>query len=101
LVKVKGYLPIVASGGIEGIELALRSPPHLILCDLLMPTMDGFGVLARLRSEPTTAGIPFVFITASTSAEDSRVGALLGANDYVNKPIDPVTLMSLIERRLV
>jgi CheY-like chemotaxis protein len=100
IVSGGGYLPIEASGGMQGIELALRSPPHLILCDLLMPVMDGFGVLARLRSEPATSAIPFVFVTSSTVAEDSRTGFLLGASDYVTKPVDPTALLSLIGQRL-
>jgi CheY-like chemotaxis protein len=100
IVSGGGYLPVQASGGLEGIELALRSPPHMILCDLLMPVMDGFGVLARLRSEPTTSAIPFVFITSSTAVEDSRIGFLLGASDYLTKPVDPAALLSLIGQRL-
>ena len=59
-----GYVVIQAAGGSSGIEQALRSPPDLVLCDLLMPGVDGFGVLARLRAEPATAHVPFIFITA-------------------------------------
>ena len=90
----------VAVDGAQGIELALRAPPHLILCDLFMPGIDGFGVLARLRAEPVTAGIPFVFITSSTDPGDSRLGFQLGANGYVTKPIDGKVLMALVKERL-
>jgi CheY-like chemotaxis protein len=100
LLLKEGYLPIEASSGAQGIELALRTPPHLILCDLFMPGVDGFGVLARLRAEPTTAAIPFVFITSSTDPGDSRLGFQLGANDYVTKPIDDKVLMALVKERL-
>ena len=95
-----GYEPFEAAGGERGIELALRSHPDLILCDLMMPGIDGFGVLVRLRAEPKTAAIPFVFITSSSAAEDSRLGILLGANDYVTKPVDSAKLLELIEQRL-
>jgi CheY-like chemotaxis protein len=65
-----------------------------------MPGVDGFGVLARLRAEPSTAAIPFVFITSSTDPGDSRLGFQLGANDYVTKPIDDKVLMALVKERL-
>ena len=95
-----GYEPFEASSGERGIDLALRSHLDLILCDLMMPGLDGFGVLVRLRAEPKTAGIPFIFITSSSAAEDSRLGILLGANDYVTKPVESAKLLKLIEQRL-
>lgn len=95
-----GYQPIEAASGSEGIDLALRSPPHLILCDLMMPGVDGFGVLVRLRAEPKTAAVPFIFLTSSSDTEDSRLGFLFGANDFVTKPIGGAALMALIEKRL-
>lgn len=98
--RLEGYLPMEAAHGAQGIEMALRTPPDLILCDLMMPGVDGFGVLARLRAEPSTAGIPFVFLTASADVEDARVGFLLGANEYVTKPFNLAVLAGIIEQRL-
>lgn len=95
-----GYVPMEAASGAQGIEQVLRSPPDLVLCDLLMPGVDGFGVLARLRAEPATAGVPFVFITASTDHGDTRLGVQLGANDYLHKPIDNEALLAVVEQRL-
>ncbi len=98
--RLEGYLPMEAAHGTQGIEMALRTPPDLILCDLMMPGIDGFGVLARLRAEPATAGVPFVFLTASADVEDARVGFLLGANEYVTKPFNLAVLAGIIEQRL-
>lgn len=95
-----GYLVMQAAGGAEGIAMALRWPPDLVLCDLLMPGVDGFAVLARLRAEPSTADVPFIFITSSTELEDARVGYSLGADEYINKPLAGEALLALVERRL-
>lgn len=98
--RLEGYLASEAADGEQGIGDALRSPPDLILCDLMMPGIDGFGVLARLRAEPATAGVPFVFLTASADMEDARVGFLLGANEYVTKPFSLAVLGAIIEQKL-
>lgn len=98
VLREEGFVLLEASSGALGIEMALRSPPDLVLCDLLMPGVDGFGVLARLRAEPATAGVPFVFLTSSTDKEDSRVGFGLGANEYLHKPIDGDELVAVIAR---
>ena len=98
VLRDEGFVLLEASSGAQGIEMALRSPPDLVLCDLLMPGVDGFGVLARLRAEPATAGVPFVFLTASTDKEDSRVGFGLGADDYLHKPIDGNALVAVVAR---
>lgn len=97
---LEGYLPIEATGGEQGIEMALRAPPDLVLCDLMMPGTDGFAVLARLRAEPSTAGVPFVFLTASADVADARIGFLLGANEYVTKPFNLPVLAGIIAQRL-
>ncbi|MCF8179329.1 MAG: response regulator [Sulfuritalea sp.] len=98
--QLEGYLASEAEDGERGIQAALRSPPDLVLCDLMMPGVDGFGVLARLRAEPSTAGVPFVFLTASADMEDSRVGFLLGANEYITKPFSLAVLGAIIEQKL-
>jgi CheY-like chemotaxis protein len=98
--QLEGYLVAEAIDGERGIQQALRSPPDLILCDLMMAGIDGFGVLARLRAEPATAGVPFVFLTASAAQEDTRVGFLLGANEYITKPFSLAVLGAIVEQRL-
>lgn len=98
--QLEGYLPSEAEDGECGIQAALRSPPDLILCDLMMPGTDGFGVLARLRAEPATAAVPFVFLTASADMEDSRIGFLLGANEYITKPFSLAVLGAIVEQKL-
>ena len=98
--RLEGYLPSEAEDGERGIQVALRSPPDLILCDLMMPGIDGFGVLARLRAEPATAGVPFIFLTANVDVEDARLGFLLGANEYVTKPFSLAVLGTIIEQKL-
>lgn len=98
--RLEGYEPSEAEDGERGIQAALRSPPDLILCDVMMPGTDGFGVLARLRAEPATAGVPFIFLTASADMEDARTGFLLGANEYVTKPFSLAVLGAIIEQKL-
>lgn len=98
--NLEGYVPIEAENGEQGIQMALRSPPDLVLCDLMMPKVDGFGVLARLRAEPATAGKPFIFITASADVQDARVAELLGANAYLTKPFNLADLRAIIAERL-
>ncbi len=98
--RLEGYQPAEAADGLRGVEMALRSPPDLVLCDLMMPGLDGFGVLARLRAEPATAGVPFIFLTASADAQDARIGFTLGATDYVTKPFNLSELAGLIAQRL-
>lgn len=98
--QLEGYRVLEAENGTVGIQTALRSPPDLVLCDLMMPGVDGFGVLARLRSEPATAAIPFVFLTASTEVRDQTTGYLLGASEYVTKPFSLPELGKVIADRL-
>ena len=95
-----GYQPIEASTGREGIHLALRSPPHLILCDLMMSGIDGFGVLGHLRAEPKTASVPLIFMASGPDAGDARLSLLLETDDFVVKPIAGEILMNVIEKRL-
>lgn len=95
-----GYQPIEASNGREGIHLALRSPPHLILCDLMMSGLDGFGVLGHLRAEPKTAGVPLIFMTSGPDTGDTGLRLLLETDDFVIKPIAGEMLMNVIEKRL-
>lgn len=98
--RMEGYLTREAANGEQGIEAALRAPPDVVLCDLMLPDVDGFAVLARLRAEPATAATPFVFLTASADIEDARVAQLLGANDYLTQPFNLADLRNIIAQRL-
>lgn len=98
--ELEGYAVDSAANGVEGIERALRRKPDLVLSDLMMPGIDGFGVLARLRAEPATADLPFVFLTASADAQDAQVAFKLGACEYVNKPFSLPVLATVIAQRL-
>lgn len=100
LLDLEGYRVEEAANGAEGVAAALSRKPDLVICDIGMPSLNGFGVLARLRSEPATAGIPFVFLTASAEAQDESTGYKLGADEYVVKPFDTATLTALIRRKL-
>lgn len=84
--KAQGYYPIGAENGLVGVHLAQEHLPDLILCDVIMPQLDGYGVLTTLRTDPVTATIPFIFVTAKETRTDLRKGMELGADDYLTKP---------------
>lgn len=100
ILALSGYKAITAENGKKGIEKALSESPDLILCDITMPGLDGYGTLAILNKYPQTAGIPFIYLTAKAEKDDFRKGMTLGADDYIIKPFDDVTLLSTIEARL-
>ncbi len=100
LLEEEGYSVFPASNGIAGIEAANTFLPDLILCDVLMPGMDGFRVIEELQKNRSTRSIPFLFVTAKTEKEDLRRGMLLGADDYIFKPFEPEELLAAIETRL-
>lgn len=94
------YNVLVASDGKEGVEVALREKPDLIICDIMMPVLDGFGVLHLLSKNDDAALIPFIFLTAKTERSDVRRGMDLGADDYITKPFSETELLNAIEGRL-
>ena len=100
LLTAEGYRVITAADGDEGIRRAREERPDLVICDILMPLVDGYGVLATLRSRPETAATPFIFLTASADKEDLARGLQSGANDYVTKPFKIAELLAAIRRRL-
>ena len=97
---LSGYNVLQAADGSEGIQIANREKPDLILCDIMMPELDGYGVLTALSKNPETASIPFVFLTARAEREDFRKGMEMGADDYLTKPFNDIELLSAIESRL-
>lgn len=94
------YKVITAVNGKEGVELAKKDKPDLIICDIMMPVLDGHGVLHLLSKNDETAGIPFIFLTAKAERSDFRKGMEMGADDYLTKPFDDVELLNAIESRL-
>ncbi len=100
ILELAHYNVITAENGKQGIKLAQENEPDLIICDIMMPELDGYGVLHLLSREPSTASIPFIFLTAKAEKTDYRKGMTLGADDYLTKPYDDVELLSAVETRL-
>jgi DNA-binding LytR/AlgR family response regulator len=96
----RGFQVMAAANGHEGLVKALENPPDLIVCDLVMPGMDGFEVLAALRKEDRLASIPVIFLTGRAEPGQVREGMNLGADDYLTKPLDLADLVKAIEARL-
>ena len=100
LLVLSGYQTIEAKNGREGAKKALEHTPNLILCDIMMPELDGYGVLHILSKHKETFNIPFVFLTAKAEKSDLRKGMNLGADDYITKPFEETDLLTAIENRL-
>jgi DNA-binding NarL/FixJ family response regulator len=100
LLRYHDYEALEAEDGRKGVELALREKPDLILCDVMMPELDGYGVLQTLQQDARCALIPFIFLTAKGDKDDLRSGMNLGADDYLTKPVTNNELVSAIEARL-
>ncbi|MGK9475615.1 response regulator [Melioribacter sp. OK-6-Me] len=100
LLNKRDYRLLIASNGEEGIKIAREAHPDLIICDILMPGIDGYEVKNRLEKDEKTAFIPFVFLTAKADYEDLRRGMNLGADDYIYKPFKAADLLNTIELRL-
>jgi DNA-binding response OmpR family regulator len=100
ILELAGYRALTAENGRQGVELALREKPSLIVCDIMMPELDGYGVLHLLRRNTDTQHIPFIFLTAKTERSDLRKGMEMGADDYITKPFDDIELLNAVEVRL-
>ena len=100
ILTLANYEVITAANGKIGVELAQQQKPDLIICDIMMPELDGYGVLHILSKKDETARIPFIFLTAKTEKTDIRKGMTLGADDYLTKPFDDTDLLNAIEVRL-
>lgn len=100
ILSLEDFYTITASDGAEGLMLAREEKPDLIICDVMMPQMDGYELLKALRSDETTATIPFIFLTAKVDRADIRQGMVLGADDYLTKPFTPDELRQAILARL-
>ena len=100
MLEFKDFYTIEAHNGRVGIQLAQEQLPDLILCDVMMPELDGYGVLTTLRQNPATAAIPFIFTTAKVSKVDLCQGMELGADDYLTKPFTADQLLAAIATNL-
>src|SRR6185436_3103570 len=100
LLRYHDYEPIAAENGRAGVEAAHREKPDLILCDVMMPELNGYGVLQALQSDAALARVPFIFLTAKGEKDDLRSGMNLGADDYLTKPVANADLVQAIEARL-
>lgn len=100
ILSLANYEVLEAEHGKAGVEVAKNEKPDLIICDIMMPQLDGYGVLHMLSKNPATAGIPFIFLTAKSEKEDFRKGMNLGADDYLIKPFDDLELLDAVEMRL-
>jgi CRP-like cAMP-binding protein/CheY-like chemotaxis protein len=100
ILELAGFQVYQANNGKTGVELAIKHKPDIILCDIMMPDLDGYGVLYMLTKNPETAAIPFIFLTAKAERIDLRKGMEMGADDYLTKPFDDIDLLSAIESRL-
>jgi len=100
ILSLANYEVLSAENGKIGVDVAQREKPDLIICDIMMPDLDGYGVLHILSKNEETAGIPFIFLSAKAEKSDVRKGMDLGADDYLTKPFDDTDLLNAIEARL-
>jgi len=100
ILELADFEVLTARNGKEGVELAAGEFPDLIICDIMMPELDGYGVLHILSKKQSTMNIPFIFLTAKAEKSDVRKGMNLGADDYVTKPFDDTELLDAVEARL-
>jgi len=101
LLELSNYNVRTAPNGKAGIDLVDQEKPDLIICDIMMPELDGYGVLERINSNPDYAHIPFIFLSAKTEHKEIRKGMNLGADDYLTKPFTEKELLDAIESRLI
>src|SRR5687767_11630765 len=100
ILELAGYKTITAENGKKGVELAIKEKPDLVVCDIMMPELDGYCVLHLLRKNPETQYLPLIFLTAKTERSDFRKGMEMGADDYITKPFDDIELLNAIEARI-
>jgi DNA-binding response OmpR family regulator len=100
ILQLAGYDVVSAPNGKKGVELVQQETPDIVICDIMMPELDGYGVLHLLNKNPKTSAIPFIFLTAKADRTDQRKGMEMGADDYITKPFDDIELLNAIEIRL-
>jgi two-component system, sensor histidine kinase and response regulator len=100
ILQIHGFETLTAGNGMEGVRLARAHLPELIICDVNMPQLNGYGVLQELQKSPATKSIPLIFLTANAEREQMRSGMDLGAQDYLTKPFQPPELVSAVQAQL-
>jgi DNA-binding response OmpR family regulator len=100
ILSLEDYEVLSARDGLQGVAIAQRWMPDLIICDIMMPNLDGYGVLEQVRANPQLSRIPFIFLTARGSRRDMRYGMDMGADDYLSKPFKTEELLKMIHARL-
>ena len=100
LLEMEGYEVDTAENGKIGLQRVEQKMPDLVICDVMMPELDGYGVIQALRNDPDTAAIPFIFLTAKGDKSDLRVGMNFGADDYLTKPVVREDVLAAIQARL-
>jgi CRP/FNR family transcriptional regulator, cyclic AMP receptor protein len=100
ILELAGYDVKTAADGKKGVEEANKNKPDIIICDIMMPVLDGYGVLHLLSKNVDTVNIPFIFLTAKTERGEIRKGMEMGADDYITKPFDKIELLNAVEGRL-
>src|SRR3954471_21001033 len=100
IIELSNYEVLTAENGKAGVEVALKELPDLIVCDIMMPVLDGYGAFHLLSKHKETATIPFIFLTAKSEKLDFRKGMEMGVDDYITKPFDGIELLNAIEVRL-
>ena len=100
ILELANYKVQTVPNGKEGIRQVHLQKPDLIICDIMMPELDGYGVLRILSKETETSSIPFIFLTAKSEKSDFRKGMTMGADDYLTKPFDDTELLNVVETRL-
>jgi len=100
ILTLEGHRVLTAADGPSGLATARAAQPDLVICDIMLPGLDGLEILAALRASPATAAMPFIFLTAKGDAPDIRAGMSLGADDYLPKPVARADLLDAIRTRL-
>jgi len=100
MLRLANYEVSTAENGRVGVKKAQELAPDLIVCDIMMPELDGYGVIYLLSRDPATSGIPFIFLSAKAEKSDVRKGMSLGADDYLTKPFEEMDLLNAIDGRL-
>jgi CheY-like chemotaxis protein len=98
MLELEGYSVIVAVDGGMGYQLAVEEIPDIILCDIMMPVMNGYEVLKHMKNNSSTAHIPFIFISASTEKKDIQIGIDMGASAYIRKPFEMEELFDVVAK---
>ncbi|MBC8047224.1 MAG: response regulator [Fimbriimonadaceae bacterium] len=100
ILELANYKVFTAENGKIGVDIAIQENPDIIICDIMMPVLDGYGVIHLLGMNENTKNIPFIFLTAKTEKTDFRKGMEMGADDYITKPFDDIELLKAVETRL-